>query len=98
LRVELHPDADEEFDAHVRYYETREEGLGQRFYREVIAHLNWIAENPVLPRLRKTYRRLNLRGFPFYVAYVIKGDLIWVLAVAHSRRKPGYWWRRMKGA
>ena len=36
------------------------------------------------------------KGFPspmsgrgFYIAYVVEGDLIWVLAVAHSSRKPG---------
>lgn len=50
-----------------------------------------------MPRLRRNYRRVNLRVFPFYVAYVAENDLIWVLAVAHGYRKPGYWSDRMKG-
>jgi hypothetical protein len=95
VRIELHPEADAEFAAQVDYYEGKETGLGQRFYREVIAHCDWVAANPAVPRLRGTYRRLNLKIFPFYVAYVVEGDLVWVLAVAHNRKRPGYWRRRM---
>ena len=97
MSIELHPEADGEFAAQVDYYEEREPGLGQRFYHEVIAALKWIVENPAVPRLRRNYRRLNLRVFPFYVAYVVENDLIWVLAIAHGHRKPGYWAERMKG-
>ena len=97
LRVELHPSADEEFAAQVAWYEDREPGLGQRFYREVIAYLEWISANAEVPRLRKGYRRVNLKVFPFYVAYSDERDRVWVLAVAHGRKRPGYWIRRMKG-
>jgi hypothetical protein len=67
VRVELHPEADAEFAAQVEYYERRQAGLGQRFYREVIGCLDWIAERSTLPRLRMDYRRVNLKVFPFYV-------------------------------
>ena len=43
MRIELHPGADGEFAVQVEYYEEREPGLGQRFYREVNASLEWIA-------------------------------------------------------
>jgi hypothetical protein len=36
-----------------------------------------------------------LKVFPFYIAYVTQGDLIWVLAVAHGNKKPGYWRERI---
>lgn len=97
MRIELHPRADAEFAAQVEYYEDEQPGLGQRFYREVIHCLDWIADNPEIPRLRTHYRRVNLKVFPFYVAYVLEGDLVWVLAIAHGHRKPGYWMDRMKG-
>jgi hypothetical protein len=32
-----------------------------------------------------------LTGFPFAIAYALDGDRIVVLAVAHLRRRPGYW-------
>lgn len=95
MKVELHPEADAEFSSEVEFYEGQETGLGQRFYREVMACLNWLTENPRLPRLRKGYRRINLKVFPFYLAYVTEGELIWVLAVAHVSRKPGYWKKRL---
>jgi hypothetical protein len=98
VRIELHPKADAEFAAQVEYYDDEQPGLGERYYREVIARLEWIAEHPTLPRMRKNYRRANLRVFPFYIAYVIKDDLVWVLAVAHGHKKPGYWIGRMRGA
>lgn len=94
MRVELHPEADAEFAAQVEYYEEKEAGLGVRFYREVMAFLDWIVKNPSLPRVRKNYRRVNLKVFPFYIAYVLEGDLVWVLAVAHGKKRPGYFMRR----
>jgi hypothetical protein len=95
VRVELHPEADLEFARQIDYYDEREAGLGQRFYQEVIGSLNWISSNPTVPRLRKTYRRVNLKIFPFYVAYVAHEEFIWVLAVAHARKKPDYWKKRI---
>lgn len=98
MRFELHPGADAEFAAQVEYYEDRQPGLGRRFYHEVIGCLDWIAKHPTLPRLRKDHRRMNLKVFPFYIAYAVDGDLVWVLAVAHSRRRPGYWRNRLPGS
>jgi hypothetical protein len=97
VRIELHPEADAEFAAQVDYYEDQQRGLGQRFYHEVIGCLEWVATNPMLPRLRKHYRRVNLKVFPFYIAYVVEGDLLWVLAIAYGYRRPGYWTERLTG-
>ena len=32
-----------------------------------------------------------LRGFPFSLFYAAEQDLLWILAVAHHSRLPGYW-------
>ena len=51
----------------------------------------WIAVNPEVPRLRpKGYRRVNFKVFPFFAAYLIWEDTIWIIAVAHSGRMPDY--------
>ncbi len=96
MKVELHPEADEEFAAQVDYYEDQEVGLGLKFYHEVIAHLDWIAANATVPRLRIDHRRVNLTVFPFYIAYVVDGDRVWVLAVASGQKRPHYWTERLK--
>jgi len=70
-------------------------GLGVRLKEEVKSTLAWIAGHPETPRLRFLgYRRINLKVFPYYVAYTIQADTVWVLAIAHSARRPEYWIRR----
>lgn len=96
MRIELHPGADDEFAAQVAYYEDQETGLGQRFYAEVIAYLDWISANPEVPRMREGHRRVNLKVFPFYVAYTAERDRVWVLAVAHGSKRPRYWVDRIR--
>lgn len=85
-------EAEQEFVESVAYYEAREPGLGLRFRDEIAAAVDWILRYPELPRLRaRGYRRVNLRAFPHYVAYVIRGDTIWVVAIAHGHRRPEFW-------
>jgi plasmid stabilization system protein ParE len=40
-------------------------------------------------------RRLVIQRFPFSVIYLDDSDLITIIAVAHSKRKPGYWKDRL---
>ncbi len=36
-------------------------------------------------------RRFLLARFPFAIAFIVESDQVVVLAVAHLRRRPGYW-------
>ena len=40
-------------------------------------------------------RRFSLARFPFAIGYLVKDDEIDVLAVAHLKRRPGYWFDRL---
>ena len=89
-------EAEQEFVESVTYYESRETGLGLRFRGEVAAVVDWILRFPEVPRLRRRgYRRVNLRAFPHYVAYILRGDTIWVVAIAHGHRRPEFWMDRI---
>ena len=82
----------EEFDKAVEYYEGKQAGLGLRLMGEVDNHVRWIQENPTIPRIRKSgYRRVNLKTYPYYIAYMIHESTLWILAIAHCHRKPEYW-------
>jgi toxin ParE1/3/4 len=84
-------EAEDELNEAVAYYEAIDPGLGVRLKEEVRHVTRWICENPELPRIRpKGYRRVNLRVFPYYVAYFVWAGTIWILAVAHGRRRPEY--------
>ena len=76
----------------IAHYEMIEPGLGVRLKDEVKSVVAWISGHPELPPLRsKGYRRVNLKVFPYYIAYVIHADVISVVAIAHSARLPNYW-------
>ena len=81
----------------VSYYEQKQPKLGRRFKEEVQQTLLWLGENAEACRLRSNgYRRLNLRIFPYYIPYILRGPTLWVVAIAHRRRKPEYWIEREK--
>lgn len=84
-----------EFADGIARYESIEPGLGVRLKLEVKSVIGWIANQPELPRVRlQGYRRVNLKVFPYYIAYILRADAIWVLAIAHSARLPEYWINR----
>jgi plasmid stabilization system protein ParE len=89
------PEAKCDADEATRYYERRVPGLGARFRAEVESVCAAITRQPLLWRERRGgYRRVNIPGFPYYVAYVIRAERILVTAVAHGSRHPDYWKRR----
>lgn len=79
----------------ISFYEEAQPGLGRRFKDELDRRLQRLPDHPEAYRVRKGgYRRLNLTVFPYYIPYILRAETLWVLAVAHSRRKPEYWIER----
>jgi plasmid stabilization system protein ParE len=93
--VEVHPLAADEAEAAERWYRERNETAATRFRRELDRAVDLISERPDAgpPYLGKT-RRLLLRRFPFFVVYRVRGATLEIVAVAHGRRRPGYWRKR----
>jgi len=97
VRTEILSEAQAELTEAIGYYQEIEPGLGLRLKEEARAAILWIQNNYKLPRLRpRGYQRVNLKVFPYYVAYFVWNDSIWILAVAHGRRRPEYWLERKK--
>ena len=95
MKVIIIQQAYKELDDAVDYYEVEQDGLGLRMMEEVDNHVHWILKNPTVPPVRKGgYRRVNLKTFPYYIAYIFHKDTLWLLAIAHSHRKPEYWINR----
>ena len=40
-------------------------------------------------------RRHFSAAFPYAVIYVEKPDSVWIVAVMHTKRQPGYWRERL---
>lgn len=92
MSTEFHPAALQELIDSARYYESRLPGLGIDFKSEVDRALDLLSENPDIGVVVEApYRRLLLDRFPFAVIYRTRESTLRVLAVAHQRRRPGYW-------
>lgn len=85
-----------------RWYEARVTGLGLEFFDEVDATLRQVVAFPNagsrVPRLPSDLpaRRLAVKRFPYHVIYLETADALRVLAIAHDRRRPGYWRGRLR--
>ena len=95
MKVHLVPEAQEEFFDALEYYKGAGRSLGRRFKDEIVQCIGWIAIHHDYYRLRPGgYRRINLKVFPYYLPFIQRGDVLWVLAVAHAARRPEYWINR----
>ncbi len=94
------PEAVAELEDAARWYEQRRAGLGLALLAAVDATVESIVRWPQAgSRVEELpddldVRRAPVLRFPFHVAYLSALDEIYVVAVAHDRRRPGYWHTR----
>ena len=94
--LEFLPEAFAEIECVTGDYEARVPGLGVRFREVIESTCAAIVQHPLLWRERPGgYRRVNLPGFSYYIAFVLRDELVVVVAVAHASRNPDYWKSRM---
>ena len=96
MNFEFHPEAELEFLEYAARYESEVPGLGGRFGDEIERVIELLLENPKLGApLEGELRQFVLRRFPHSVIYAVVHDLLYILAVAHGSREPGYWTARV---
>ena len=94
-RVVFHPEAEVEFLAAAGFYEAQRRGLGLEFIAEVRRAAHTLQQHPELGhRFSRRLRRLLVQRFPYGLLYRIEAEEIFIVAVAHLSRRPGYWRRR----
>ena len=87
------PAADELSDA-VRWYESRRAGLGGEFFDAVSASLSLVETNPEIGTTISAdgqTRRVLVARFPYQLVYRLRATEIVIVAIAHMKRRPGYW-------
>ena len=88
--------SDELTDA-VRWYEAQRPGLGAELFDAVTATIETIetqAEIGTAAYPDPQTRRVLVVRFPYQVVYRLDQDEIVVVAIAHLKRRPGYWQHR----
>ena len=80
----------------VDFYNRRQSRLGEEFFEEVEETISRILQRPTSwKRLAENIYRCRLERFPYFLIYERKPDRIRIVAVAHFRRRPNYWRRRL---
>lgn len=94
--LRLHAEARAEVLAAQSWYWERSAGVADAFLLELEHALDEIAESPdTWPSYLHNTRRFVLHRFPYLVVYRRKGQGIQIVAVAHAKRRPGYWIARL---
>ncbi len=92
MKFQFHPEAEEEFNEAVGFYEAIEPGLGIDFAHEVYKTAQLCVSFPELwPVIENEIRRALVQRFPYGVLYVNENSTISILAVMHLHRHPDYW-------
>jgi plasmid stabilization system protein ParE len=81
----------------IRWYEQQRAGLGGELFDAIAKTVELIRTHPEIgaPRpTRRPSRQLRVSRFPYTVVYRIREDDIYVVAIAHTSRRPDYWKHR----
>lgn len=93
--VRLATGAVPELDEAARRYDSQRRGLGDEFLEaveEALASLrDWSSIGTPVETGGHGFRRMQVDGFPYHLPYRLTDDEVQVLAIAHDRRRPGYW-------
>ena len=93
---QFHPAALQEFEAADDWYAERSSDASAEFLSAIADALEKITSSSQRwPRYLHGTRRFVLQRFPFSVIYLDEPHVVRIVAVAHAKRKPGYWRRRI---
>ena len=95
--VLIHAGAKAEWEEAADYYAACAPELARAFVAHVCESLDRIAKMPnAFPAYLQTRaQKCIVARFPYLVFFVQLKDVIWIVAIAHSKRKPDYWGDRL---
>jgi plasmid stabilization system protein ParE len=93
VKLRFHRAALEELGEAASWYERHRPGLGDELLAELDAAVVAVVVGPqAWPKVGTAgLRRFVLPRFPYSVIYGIHDDELRVFAIAHQKRRPGYW-------
>jgi len=96
VKLVVSPQALDELRDAATFYKLKANAeLGLAFVAEFERTANLVLDNPLLGSVfRGARRRYIFRRFPFSIIYQVTAEELRILALAHHRRRPGYWTQR----
>ena len=96
MKIVHEPPALQELAEATTYYAERSAGLAHYFVDDFDTTVARIVEFPhAWPPVGRGVRRCLFAHFPYQLIYRVEGDEIRIYAVAHHKRKPRYWRKRL---
>jgi toxin ParE1/3/4 len=96
MRIIFRDEARTEFDDVLAYYNERDQAVAAGFVSDYQKLETQLLQFPDAgARVARGSRRLIFSKFPYQLVYRVEGDEIVIYAVAHQKRRPGYWRRRV---
>ena len=96
LPIEYLPGARRDFDESFDWYAERSPRSAVRFADAVNAALIRIATNPTqFTSAEGLHRECPIKKFPFRIVYRLTEKEILIVAIAHAKRRPGFWRNRV---
>lgn len=94
---DYHPDARDEIRSSYEWYLERNVEKADEFLDRVLTLIDLALDYPEIgsPYLYRT-RRLLLRSFPFIIVYQELRETLFIVALSHTSRRPGYWRDRLE--
>ena len=97
MKVIFHPEASEEMSESARFFEEKSAGLGSDLIVAIQQATGRIKKFPESgPVESGNIRKCLVLGFPFTLLYEVNPDHIFIAAVMHQHRRPGYWSKRLR--
>jgi hypothetical protein len=95
VRVDFHPAATEELEISAAWYAQRSLDAARGFAIEVDAALKKIESDPLrFPLIDQRHQACGIDRYPFQIVFRSDGARIYVVAIAHAKRRPNYWSER----
>ena len=92
MKSRFHDAADAELTEAVAYYDGKASGLGDRFLAAIKAATKYIEQYPeIAPAIDLDVRTKVVSTFPYSLMYVVEPEELFIVAVAHQSKRPGYW-------
>ena len=96
MTVVFHPEASQDVQEAFRWYESRDSDVADAFRAALDRAVDRIRERPLgCPTYGHGLRRVLLKKFPFQVVFRPGETEVFVVAVAHFKRRPRFWLERL---
>jgi plasmid stabilization system protein ParE len=97
FKVSFLPEAQQDYDEAIEWYEKQKPGLGFRLYLEIEETMQHVSDNPThYTFLVDRYRDVALKTFPYRIVFTIQETEVIVFAIFHTSRSEEEIYKRLQ--